>query len=121
MKPSFLDPVMPSALYMGDTIEDINNKIDKWCEFDSAVGWGKFSADVTVDEENGSLSGKLCINEAFLVDKFKKRHICSFVKGYCTGVLETILSVEVELTCNGSACPIKNRFKNTCEYIISIK
>lgn len=104
----------------GNSIEGIRHKLNKWCEFDSAVGWGKFSVDIYYDEDNDALTGKLCINEAFLVDKGQKRKICSFVKGYCTGVMETLLdSVEVELTCK--ACPLKSHFKNTCEFEITMK
>ena len=105
---------------MGYTIPDISRKLKKWCAFDSAVGWGKFSVDVEYDEASDSLTGTLSISEAFLVDKGKKRKICSFIRGYCTGVMETLLGdVKVELTCK--ACPLKSHFKNTCEFGITVK
>lgn len=105
---------------VGNTIEDIKNRINKWCEFDSAVGWGKFSAEINLSEDLNSLSGTISIREAFLVDKMERRQVCSFVKGYCVGVLEAISQGKVELTCYKS-CPINHFLKNTCEFEIKIK
>ncbi len=105
----------------GASIEEMENKLKKWCQFDSAVGWGKF--DITFgefDEESGTISAKLSINEAFIVDKSKKRHICGFIRGYCTGVIETLLgSVDAELTC--VECPLQNRFKTCCSFEVKMK
>lgn len=105
---------------MGNTLSDIRRKLNKWCQFDSAVGWGKFSVNIAYDEEEDILTGTLCINEAFLVDKGHKRKICTFIRGYCTGVMETLLdSVKVDLVCK--SCPLKSHFKNTCEFEIIVK
>lgn len=46
-------------------------------------------------------------------NKFLNRRICSYIKGYCTGVIGSLLGdIEVELTCQ--TCPIKNKFKSEC-------
>lgn len=104
----------------GYSLEGIKAKLAKWCEFDSAVGWGKFSTNVEIDEENDSLTGSICINEAFIVDNKKKRKICSFIKGYCSGVVEILLnSSEVELVCR--ECPLKSNFKTQCIFDIKTK
>ena len=104
----------------GNSIEDIRNKLNRWCKFDSAVGWGKFSVSINYDEDTDSLTGKLTINEAILVDKGHKRRTCSFVRGYCTGVMETLLdSTSIELTCGG--CPLNSHFKSMCEFEIKMK
>ncbi len=104
----------------GYSIEDIKMKFDKWCKFDSAVGWGRFSAEVDIDEESDALTGTICINEAFIVDNMKKRKICSFIKGYCSGVVEILLnSLEVELVCR--ECPLKSKFKTQCVFDIKTK
>ncbi len=104
----------------GYSIEDIKMKFEKWCKFDSAVGWGKFSADVEVDEETDALTGTISINEAFIVDNMKKRKICSFIKGYCSGVAEILLnSLEIELVCR--ECPLKSKFKTQCVFDIKTK
>ncbi len=102
----------------GASISLYEEKLRKWCEFDSDVGWGKFDIQVNVNEETGEFSGKLTINECFIVDIKNKRHICQFVKGYCEGVIETLLSIKVKLVC--SVCPLVNRFKTSCVFDILI-
>jgi predicted hydrocarbon binding protein len=94
-------------------------KLRKWCQFDSDVGWGKFDIDVSVNEDTGEFSGVLTINECFIVDFKNKRHVCSFVQGYCAGVIETLLGIEVTLSCR--VCPLKSRFKTACVFDILIK
>ncbi len=89
-------------------------QLEKWCKFDSNVGWGKFSVKVDIDEEEGKIEGVLKINESFVVDKKSNKHICYFIKGYCKGVIETLLDVEIEIKC--TACPMKNHFKTVCEF-----
>ena len=95
-------------------------KIKRWCEFDSSVGWGKFRSTLTINEEEGTIDGFLTINECFIVDKIGKRKICQFIVGYCSGVLEQILNgVPVEIKCVG--CPLNNRFKNDCKFEVKVK
>jgi predicted hydrocarbon binding protein len=95
-------------------------KIKRWCEFDSSVGWGKFRSTLTINEEEGTIDGFLTINECFIVDKIGKRKICQFIVGYCSGVLEQILNgVPVEIKCVG--CPLNNRFKNECKFEVKVK
>lgn len=104
----------------GYSIDEIAKKLNKWCLFDSAVGWGKFSTQIDFDEQSECLTGTLTINEAFIVDKAKKRKICGFIRGYCTGVIETLIgSVDVDLTCR--ECPLKNKFKCHCVFDIKAK
>ncbi len=94
----------------------IASKLRKWCEFDSNVGWGRFDVNVTVDEETGDFDGELTINECFIVDRKEKKEICEFIRGYCEGVIETLLCVRVRLEC--IECPMKNRFKSICRFRI---
>lgn len=91
-------------------------KLKKWCEFDSNVGWGKFSIKIDVNEDTGDLDGELTINECFIVDKKNRKKVCEFVKGYCEGVIETLLGVQVMLEC--ITCPLQNRFKSKCIFKI---
>ena len=98
----------------------IEAKLRKWCEFDSKVGWGKFSIDVTIDENEGTLEGKLRISENFAVDKKNHCKTCAFMMGYCEGVIEALLEgVPVELEC--VECPMKNRLKSACVFSIRLK
>ena len=94
----------------------IASKLRKWCEFDSNVGWGKFDVNVNVDEETGDFDGTLTINECFIVDRKERKEICEFIRGYCEGVIETLLCVNVRLEC--MECPMKNRFKSICKFRI---
>lgn len=104
----------------GYSVDDIKLKFEKWCKFDSAVGWGRFSANLELDEETDSIGGSIRINEAFIVDNKKKRKICMFIKGYCTGVTEVLLnSSEVELVC--AQCPLNSKFKTQCVMEIKTK
>lgn len=97
----------------------INEKLHKWCEFDSMVGWGKFDTDIQVDEEQGTLSGTMSINECFFVDKKNNQRICEYIRGYCGGVMESLLGdVNVTLTC--ITCPIKNKFKSECVFNVEL-
>ena len=96
--------------------DNFEEKLKKWCEFDSDVGWGKFDIDVSINRDTGDFSGELSINECFIVDKKNKRPVCSFVKGYCEGVMETLLCTKVRLDC--VTCPLTNRFKSVCKFNI---
>lgn len=98
----------------------MEEKLEKWCQFDSSVGWGKFDVDITIDRERDCLTGELRINECFIVDKRVNCEICSFIKGYCTGIIEIICgNVGIELEC--IECPIKSRFKSACVFKIMMK
>ena len=104
----------------GSSIDEIKKKINKWCQFDSVVGWGKFEADINFDEENDTFEGTLTITEAFIVDTKHKRKVCAFIRGYCTGVLNTLLNnSEVELTCR--SCPLEKKFNCKCVFDVKMK
>lgn len=105
---------------IGYSFEDIKFKFKKWCEFDSAVGWGNFTSKISIDEENDCLNGTISISEPFIADYKKKTKICGFIRGYCTGVAETLLNnVEIELVCK--ECPLKSKFKTKCVFEIVTK
>ncbi len=105
---------------VGFSAKGVQMKFDKWCRFDSAVGWGKFSATVHFDEEKDTVNGTICINEAFIVDNKNKRKICAFIRGYCTGVVEILLnSADVELVCR--ECPMKSRLSTKCVFDFKLK
>ncbi len=99
----------------------IEDKVNRWCAFDSAVGWGKFTAkDIVVDDENDTFSGKLEISENFIVDEDDEEDeskICRFVQGYCSGVLKKIATSKVCLVCDD--CPKKKITSNVCKFHFS--
>lgn len=98
-----------------------SEKLDKWCEFDSQVGWGKFVSNIELDEENGTLTGNLTIKDCFFVDDENQYEVCSYIKGYCTGVIEQLIRNQVKLTCTGKGCPMKNSFKSECVFNIAFE
>lgn len=101
-----------------DSDASIVDKLAKWCEFDSKVGWGKFSINMSIDEETGTLEGTLRISESFAVDNKNHCHTCAYMRGYCEGVIEAFCyGVPIKLTCK--ECPMKNRFKNACVFSIT--
>lgn len=104
----------------GFSIEEMKKKIQKWCAFDSLVGWGKFEADIQFDEENDTFGGTLTITEAFIVDTQHKRKVCEFIRGYCTGVLDTLLGdLDVELVC--ASCRLEKKLSRKCVFEIKMK
>lgn len=101
-----------------ESVMSIADKLAKWCEFDSDVGWGKFDVAVEIDEEAGTFRAALSINECFIVDRKGKRPVCGFVKGYCAGVIETLIGAPVTLTC--TSCPLKSLFKSACKFEVTL-
>ena len=102
----------------------LGEKVSKWCEFDSEVGWGKFSNEMTIDEDEGELSGKIVIHENFLSYKRKKNDsfICEYMKGYVEGVIEELLGgIEVEVACDMASCPQLKPLKKKCNCCIKVK
>jgi len=102
----------------------IGQKISKWCEFDSEVGWGKFSNEMSIDEDEGDLDGKIVIHENFLCHKRKKNDsfICEYMQGYVEGVIEELLGgIEVEVACEMDSCPQLKPLKKKCLCGIRVK
>lgn len=98
-------------------------KFQRWCDFDSEVGWGRFKTTLVVDEEEGTINGSLEIKENFLCHNRKKNDVklCSFIKGYCEGVVEELLGgLPVTIVCTTEQCPLKNAFKKTCKFRVDI-
>lgn len=98
---------------------DYEDLLKKWCKFDSQVGWGRFSIrDIYVSDDKKEVRGFLEINNNFIVDRIGKRFLCDFIRGYCDGVIETLLDIKVKLVCQN--CPTNGRFNNDCVFEIQI-
>lgn len=103
------------------SVKEMQEKIRKWCEFDSAVGWGKFEADIRFDENSEIPFGTMTITAPFTVDKHCKCKVCAFIHGYCTGVLDTILDeMDIELECCDCPLEVKARVPK-CTFKIQMK
>lgn len=96
-----------------DEIEE-SEVIQKWCDFDSSVGWGRL--EYSIGENTISITNN------FETQRKKDRNFprdCEFFKGYITGVLSEILQEDsVELACiSCDICP-KKSLKQKCVYRI---
>ncbi len=111
---------MNSKLGSGSSVAEMKEKVQKWCEFDSQVGWGKFEANLDIDVQRETIGGNLTITEAFIIDTEKERKVCAFIRGYCTAVLNTLLGhLDVELICK--ECRLKNKLRNQCVFEVKLK
>lgn len=110
------------------TYED---KLQNWCDFDSEVGWGRFNSSLKVDEEEGKIDGILEIKDNFLCYERSSSDVklCSFMKGYCEGVIEELLGgTPVTIVCTGEQCPLKSgglnkkksRKNSSCQFRVEI-
>jgi len=116
--------VMNEQWELEDAQMTLEQKVSKWCEFDSEVGWGKFTNDMSIDEDEGDLDGKIVIHENFLCHKRKKNDsfICEYMQGYVEGVIEELLGgIEVEVTCDMGSCPQLKPLKKKCMCGIKVK
>jgi len=116
--------VMNEQWELEDAQMTLEQKVSKWCEFDSEVGWGKFSNDMSIDEEEGELAGQIVIHENFLCHKRKKNDsfICEYMQGYVEGVVEELLGgIEIEVACDMNACPQLKPLKKKCLCGIKVK
>jgi len=107
-----------------DSQMTLGQKVSKWCEFDSEVGWGKFTNDMSIDEDEGNLDGQIVIHENFLCHKRKKNDsfICEYMQGYVEGVIEELLGgIEVEVVCDMGSCPQLKPLKKKCLCDIRVK
>lgn len=84
-------------------------RLQKWCEFDSDVGFGKFDLKLPIlfDKEGFFEQADIILRESFLTPStdtvlnekiFGNKHIlCSFMTGYIKGVLNFIIDVDIEV------------------------
>lgn len=69
----------------------LRQKIDRWCFFDSDVGFGLFAAEEVV-EETDVLRVVIRLSDNFLVHgkSAEDANLCSFMCGYIQGILERV-------------------------------
>lgn len=63
-------------------------RLDEWCDFDSKVGFGRFFNELAAGETAGTIT---IINNFLIAGPKTDSDLCSFMTGYITRVLETIL------------------------------
>jgi predicted hydrocarbon binding protein len=98
------------------------DKVGKWCDFDSDVGWGRLENGLSFDEVNGRLSGTITLSENFQIYKKKKGEPveCRFMAGYIQGVVEQIAGgCSVFVSCEEKSCALNNPLKKLCTFSVS--
>lgn len=104
--------------------DSIIDRINRWCDFDSDVGWGRLTNDLRVDESQGQISGSIMLLDNFQTYKRGERECpdCSLMFGYIKGVLEKLCrGIHLSVECNRQECPLTNPFKRDCIFRVSIK
>ncbi len=99
----------------------LTQKINRWCEFDSDVGFGRFRNEIVFDESTNTVSGKIVLADNFLVANrdSNERNVCSFMSGYIQGVLDKIVRIPTRVQHTPSEnCEQTNPLKAQCDFII---
>jgi len=101
----------------------IDSKIDKWCQFDTNVGWGRFENHLSVNESTAKVTGKIVLKSNFLVTEKTSTdpNICSLMTGYIAGVLQGLIGIPVHVEhfkTNGN-CAQFNSKKKSCDFVVS--
>lgn len=72
--------------------ESLQARVEEWCNFDSAVGFGLLSCP-EIQMEEGVIRGQIHIHDNFLTStrKSNQRGLCPLLSGYIAGVLKAII------------------------------
>jgi len=103
--------------------DNIVDRLNRWCDFDSDVGWGRLTNNLCIDEQKGQISGVIRLVDNFQTYKRSdaKHPDCSLMFGYIKGVLESFCSgVPLSVECNQAQCPLSNPFKRDCTFEVKI-
>jgi len=102
----------PTAYEYGDNFLD---RVDKWCKFDSNVGFGKFESNLKRNSSTGKFEGEIELKNNFQssIRSNSDHRLCEFIKGYCEGVLRGLLGgnskTKVHITCSKDHCNREGR------------
>lgn len=101
----------------GDNLK-IQEKFEKWCAFDSNVGFGSFSNEIKINENGQIASGKIVLTSNFLASgrKPEEPNLCKFMAGYIQGVLRELTGTEVEVTHEVKNCMQYQQGKKECDF-----
>ncbi len=114
----------------GEVLE-LREKVEKWCEFDSDVGFGRFRNEVqinnsTTNGDSSYIGGSIILAENFLTYNKNTEdddNICSFMRGYIQGVLEELVGIPLSVShTKGDCSQYRIDLKGTaeCNFHISI-
>ncbi|MEK6287438.1 MAG: hypothetical protein AABO57_16980 [Acidobacteriota bacterium] len=99
----------------------LSERIDKWCSFDTSVGWGKFENHLTINEIAQKATGKIVLKSNFLIAEkdYNDFNICGLMKGYVAGVLKQLAGFAIEIRHDKyrSDCAQFNPEKQSCDFV----
>lgn len=104
----FRRDVSPKALYQ---------KIERWCFFDSDVGFGLFTAE-EVEEGADALKIRIRLSDNFLVHgkSSEDSNLCSFMCGYIQGILERLTRLPLIIRHSRSECEQYSVRERACTF-----
>lgn len=115
-----------NEVWKGGRDFSLQERLDKWCAFDSNVGFGRFSKKVVKVDDSGSIiSGKIVLTNNFLAidGKFAEASrkpieadLCKFMIGYIQGVLTEITNTNIEVTHEPKDCTQHKKSRGKCGF-----
>lgn len=105
--------------YPEDTITD---RIDRWCRFDSDVGWGRLISDIALEPDGETISGSVRLLDNFQAYRRKPGEFpdCFLMHGYVRGVLESLTDgAPLSVTCDVDVCPLHHRRSTDCVFRVA--
>lgn len=121
---------------MHDTIQkehpelELRDRIEKWCDFDSDVGFGRFSVEHLQEEPRTVEEVEFIyyridirLSFSFLTYRQGKKdvNLCSFMSGYIRGVLEGMTGQPLEVTHSVDECEQYVAGRDFCTYHVKTK
>ena len=97
------------------------DKIAKWCDFDSDVGFGRFSSE-GMELDKDRVEGNIILRENFLTlgRNYSDNNICCFMKGYICGVLEELTGMPLKISHQKKDCSQFSPGGDICMFHVAI-
>ena len=107
-----------------DPQDTIEQRIERWCMFDSDVGWGRLLSELRFHDDTDSISGVIRLLDNFQTYKRSEGEFpdCFLMHGYIRGVLETLTDgTPLTVECDQEQCPLRYRRKKDCVFVVRSK
>jgi hypothetical protein len=101
--------------------DSLRERVDRWCLFDSDVGWGRLVNELEIDEETDRISGAVRLLDNFQTYKRVEGSYpdCYLMHGYVRGVLEVLTDgTPLAVECDQDQCPLRHRRKKDCVFLV---
>jgi predicted hydrocarbon binding protein len=96
------------------------NKIQKWCEFDSDVGFGKFISSFSEEKSDfNELVIDIVSNFLTLDQKEDDPNLCLLMEGYIEGILKRISDPTVRVKHPKEYCQRVDQERESCGFVVS--